>query len=516
MRTPRLTGTAALRVPLLPAAVLLAVLAAGCGTRVKTGEPAAVASVQSAAPAAAGTNSATGADGLAGVTGTTSPAAAAGTPGGSAASDRALATTGGRTTTKEGTTDGAARTRGPAPGSAPTGPVSVTPGRESPGPAPPSAAPGGSAACPPGDPIVVGSVGTQSGIVGGALVDGVRAVQAWSQWVNGRGGVRSTERCHPVRVIVADDGADPARHRAAIQDLVERRGVVAFVHNTAPVSGQSSTAYLEQRRVPVIGEDGGAQWYYQSPMFFPQATAADPLLYSGLQVPAIVAVPAGLTRLGSVTCQEAQYCTNADREWSGSTAREVGFQPVYRSRASLAQPSYTAECLSALNSNVKVLAVVLDGNGVERLARGCAMQGFRPTYTFAAGSVADRMKDNPDLDGALITLQVAPWFATELPAIAEYHAAMKAAGLTPNASSIIGWTSGKLFEAAVRHLPSAPTSAAVLEGLWSIGGDTLGGLTHPLTFHRDATAPPVSCGFLIKIESRRFTAPLGTRIICRP
>ncbi len=513
-----------MRVGRLAAATLIAVLAAGCGTRVKTGAPAAVAAVQNSAPAAAGTNSAagtdvvTGAGGLAGAIGTTSSATPAASPGGSAATGQArLGTAGGRTTTGDANSDGATRTRGTAPGSAPTGPA-VDPARGSPGstPSSSSAAPGGSAPCPPGDPIVVGSVGTQSGIVGGALVDGVRALQAWSQWVNGRGGARSAERCHPVRVIVADDGADPARHRAAIQDLVERRSVVAFVHNTAPVSGQSSTAYLEQHRVPVIGEDGGAQWYYQSPMFFPQATAADPLLYSGLQVPAIVAVPAGLTRLGSVTCTEAQYCTNADREWRGPTAREVGFQSVYSSRASLAQPSYTAECLSALNSDVKVLAVVLDGNGVERLARSCAMQGFRPTYTFAAGSVADRMKDNPDLDGALITLQVAPWFATELPAIAEYQSAMKAAGLTPNASSIIGWTSAKLFETAVRHLPAAPTSAAVLEGLWSIGGDTLGGLTHPLTFHRDADAPPVSCGFLIKIESRHFTAPLGTRIICRP
>jgi hypothetical protein len=62
---------------------------------------------------------------------------------------------------------------------------------------------------------------------------------------------------------------------------------------------------------------------------------------------------------------------------------------------------------------------------------------------------------------------------------------------------------------------STPTSAAVLDGLWAIGGDTLGGLTHPLAFHRDADAPLVSYGFLIRIESRRFTAPLGTRIICR-
>jgi branched-chain amino acid transport system substrate-binding protein len=368
------------------------------------------------------------------------------------------------------------------------------------------------AGCAPGAPIRLGSVGTQSGIVGSSISGGVKALQAWVRWINSRGGIN----CHAVELTVADDGGDPARHQALVQQLVEEKGVIAFVHNTAPLSGQASISYLEQKRVPVIGEDGGAQWFYQSPMFFPQATAANPLLYTDLQVPASVAVPNGLTRLGSLTCQEAQYCTDADREWSGQSARDVGFEPVNRARASLAQPAFTAECLNAKNANVQTMIVVLDSNSMTRLARDCAAQGFKPTYTFAAGSVADRMKDDPNLDGSLIALQVAPWFATDLPAIAEYQEAMRAAGLTPDASSIIGWTSAKLFETVARNLSANPSSAEVLEGLWALQGETLGGLTYPLTYTRDANAAEVSCGFLIRIESRAFVAPNGTQMLCKP
>jgi hypothetical protein len=127
------------------------------------------------------------------------------------------------------------------------------------------------------------------------------------------------------------------------------------------------------------------------------------------------------------------------------------------------------------------------------------------------------MKDDPNLDGSLIVLQVAPWFETSLPAVAEYQDALRSygAGLAPDASTITGWTSAKLFEAAAGNLSANPTSADVLEGLWSLQRETLGGLTHPLTYARDAKAPEVSCGFLIRIESRTFVAPNGTQMICR-
>ena len=50
---------------------------------------------------------------------------------------------------------------------------------------------------------------------------------------------------HPVQLIVADDGGDPAKHRSLVQQFVEQRGVVAFLHTTAALSGQSAVTYLE-------------------------------------------------------------------------------------------------------------------------------------------------------------------------------------------------------------------------------------------------------------------------------
>ena len=75
--------------------------------------------------------------------------------------------------------------------------------------------------------LVIGSVGTLSGPVGAAVGQVTTGVQVWVRFINERGGVRG----HRVRLVTADDGGDPARHRAIVQDLVENRHVIALVGN---------------------------------------------------------------------------------------------------------------------------------------------------------------------------------------------------------------------------------------------------------------------------------------------
>jgi branched-chain amino acid transport system substrate-binding protein len=46
----------------------------------------------------------------------------------------------------------------------------------------------------------------------------LEALQVWTASINARGGLNG----HRVRLIVADDGGDPARSKALVQDAVER------------------------------------------------------------------------------------------------------------------------------------------------------------------------------------------------------------------------------------------------------------------------------------------------------
>ncbi|MDQ1424820.1 MAG: branched-chain amino acid transport system substrate-binding protein, partial [Acidimicrobiaceae bacterium] len=59
-------------------------------------------------------------------------------------------------------------------------------------------------------PIKVGNIGIYSGVGGAVTRNGLSALKAWEQSVNAQGGVAG----HPVQVVVADDGGDPAQSLA--------------------------------------------------------------------------------------------------------------------------------------------------------------------------------------------------------------------------------------------------------------------------------------------------------------
>jgi branched-chain amino acid transport system substrate-binding protein len=371
---------------------------------------------------------------------------------------------------------------------------------------------GAAASTAKGSPIVIGSVGTQSGIVGASISDGTRALQAWAGGINAKGGIKG----HPVQVIVGDDGGDPARHQQLVQQFVEEKHVAAFVYNSAPLSGQSSVQYLTQKRVPVIGSELGGQWFYDSPMFFPQTSSGLALTYVNIAGVAGYAVPKGKTKVATLTCQEAQFCTDANRIWP-QTAPGVGLTVVSQGRASLAQPDFTSECLSAKNAGAQILLMAMDTNSVGRVASACARVDFHPVFSFATTVTVDRMKGDPNLEGTVLTLPLQPWFQTSNPAVAEYRDTLARflPGQTPTASGENGWASAKLFELAASRATDPTSTARILDGLWSLKDETLGGLIPAVTFAKDQKAPQVRCWTPVVIAGGQFTAPEGSQLRCK-
>ena len=269
----------------------------------------------------------------------------------------------------------------------------------------------------PRSPILVASVGTYSGPIGSALEPILKGAQLWVKAMNAKGGLNG----HQIKLFVYDDGGDPAKHRAQVQDAVEHRGILGFLMNAEAFTGAGSVEYLNAKRIPVVGMDLGEHWAYSSPMYFPQGPVGDELIRTYALAIAQQVLPRGKQRFGTLICVEAP-CDRPDRV-VGETARKAGLDHVYRGRASLAQPDYTAECLSARNQAVEVLAIILDVNSVNRVTAACARQGFHPLY--AVFVMDDKMKDNPELAGALAISPVFPFFQSGSPATDEFRAALR-------------------------------------------------------------------------------------------
>ena len=361
------------------------------------------------------------------------------------------------------------------------------------------------------EPLRLGSVSTLSGPYGGTLRSALKAVQAWVADVNSRGGVNG----HPVEYSIVDDGSDGSRNRALVQELVERRGVVAFLYANAALSGSASVAYIQEKKIPFIGTDGGSPWYQHHSMYFPQMPNDVYTGYAFAGATSTVALPLGKTKVALIYCSEAAAC---DATVNAKAFAKYGFEIVYSAKVSLAQPDFTAQCLAARNAGAQVAFIGLDRGSINRVADSCANVDFRPIYGWPTHSTADPQLKNPNLENAAIATITAPWFADAVPGVAEMRVAMTkyAPGTAIDGPAMFGWTAAKLVEKATRDL-TEPTSAAVLKGLYTINNDDIGGITYPITFREGAPNNAESmqaCWWAVQIKDGQWTLPEGIKRHC--
>jgi branched-chain amino acid transport system substrate-binding protein len=359
--------------------------------------------------------------------------------------------------------------------------------------------------------VVLGSVGEQSGLAGASIAGGPRAVAAWAASVNAAGGLD----CHPLRYIIADDGGDPAQNQALAQQLVEQDHVIAFVHMDGPLAESGSEQYLASHGIPVVGSGGGAEFYYEHPTFFPQIATGSNFVAASVGPALDLPAQAG-QRMGILTCIEAKECIQFS-ELSPGFARALGLNYVYNGQGSLAASDYSSQCLAAQKAGALTLSMFTDANSVFRVVRSCDAVGYHPQYILAGTEVVPAMTGVTSLDGAIITSATIPWMVRGNASVDQFNAVMTnfAPGVPLDPSATSGWVSAQLFATAVKALSDNPTSAEILDDMYTVKHDDLGGITQPLTYTAGQRTPqnPV-CWWSIKLIGGKWASPDNGRRTC--
>ena len=413
-----------------------------------------------------------------------------------------------------GTRAGSAASAGPGVRREPTGAAGAGNGGARPaGPA--GAGPG----IDPGDPgrggpvppaagksvVVLGSFGTASGVIGAQVAAIPPATRAWLADVNARGGLSG----HPVKVVFGDDRGDPQQALSLVRRMVEQDGAIAFVATYTVTTMESVAPYLEARNVPIIGATGGSEVEDTSPMIFNPTLGADHgIAWSYLLT---IAAQTDKRKLSIFYCREAATCQNQVRRIKELAPRLPGFSVVHEAQVSIVQPDYTAEVLAARNAGAEIVVTVMDAASTIRVLRSAHRQGWKPivSATHNLNSASFRTGD-AELDGTLAASTTVPY--TTSARLAPYREAMQRyqPGAPLGGYGASAWAHALLVERlTAAWAQPQPTSRDVVEALYGLRRETIGGLIVPVTFNRGPHRAVNLCVVPVRYEDGMFRPPGG-------
>ncbi|HEX4101966.1 MAG TPA: ABC transporter substrate-binding protein [Pseudonocardiaceae bacterium] len=353
--------------------------------------------------------------------------------------------------------------------------------------------------------LTFGTIGSFSGLFA-ILGPWAKALGVWVAMQNDHGGLDG----HPIKLIVGDDGGDPAAGLGLAKRMVEQDHITAFV-GTAEIFGMDQYAdYAKSKGLPWIGGDGIDPRWQSDPNLFPVM----PPFINGVITALQHFVSEGATRLGVAYCLEvSKLCTlGSDTIMKSPVAKYV----VADEQISLVAPSYTSQCLRMQAAKVEVIFLYLETTATQRFAQDCASQGYRPKYVSTALSASEDYPKADVLQGTSVPAEIVPPTETQLPVVAQFLAALAkyAPGVEPSGINAPGWADGLLLGRAGAHLSDNPTAAEFMENLWKMKGDTLGGYTAPLTFRKGQPALASSCTYLWGVKDHKWYAPQGAKLSC--
>jgi branched-chain amino acid transport system substrate-binding protein len=363
-------------------------------------------------------------------------------------------------------------------------------------------------------PITVGFVGSITGLYGTSFRPVLTAIQANITDLNSGGGING----HPIKLIVADDGGDPANYLAQLRRMVEQDKVIGFVGNTHGASlSQAAVDYVGAKGIPILDGDDSNLLAPTSPMIFGFGAAG--IALNGTEFAAARDLLGKGLKVGFISCQEVQQCSDYATTFGGFSAK-AGFTPVFAGRASLTAPDFTANCLQARNAGAQVLFLRIDINSVKRIGRDCSRQGYKPTYVTAPVLTDPSSPSNPAMDRLIIPSQQFPFIDNSLPEEKRFRSVLlQTVGLDQIfAAHAQGWNVADIFAKAAQSIaPDAtPSTALLLKGLYTFKSETLGGTSQPLTYVPGKPPAHVNnmCAFPMQVVDGKWTAPRGNKPSC--
>jgi branched-chain amino acid transport system substrate-binding protein len=358
---------------------------------------------------------------------------------------------------------------------------------------------GSSSSAAAGGTIKIGVMCTCSGAGGfGAFIKpGEQVYEAWAKTVNAAGGLNGSQ----IEIISKDDTGNPGTATTNIQALLSAKVVAIADFSVVDLAWADA---VKTAGIPVVGVQSANGPFGTNPFFYPEGQTND----SATEATVRTAKAAGAKNIADFYCAESPVCAQSVGVFK-KLGQSLGVPLKYNAKVAATAPNYTAQCVAAKQAKVDAVFIGDASAIIARIATDCARQGFNPIWVVQGLGFGMIEAKTPALkDNLWIPFPSTPFWATDNAAVKEGSDAIDkyAPGISKvdalyNQSDFMAWTSGKLLEAAVKAsgVSGAPTSADILKGLNSMKGETLNGLTVPLTFN-EGEGHKVDCWFTARVQ----------------
>lgn len=361
-------------------------------------------------------------------------------------------------------------------------------------------------------PLVIGVMGSFTGVASGSTADAKVLTQDWVSATNASGGING----HPVQAIYLDDLNTPSTALTNAEQLVNQDHVKAILD----LSDDQEATWAkvpDTAKVPVIGQ-AESPTFGTDPNFYSVGTTVEPLIWGELKAASLAKV----TKIGALYCAEIASCAETVPLFT-TLGPTTGVHLAYSAKVSSTASSYTAQCLGAKGAAANGVTVGAASDVALRVAESCSAQGYKPVWVSTAGEMTTTWLSQPAVNGATGSVQDVPWFDNSIPATQAMQAAISKYSpsvLTSSsfgATATIGWAAGVVFATVAKTANLTPdsTQAEIIAGLDTVKNNTFGGITPPLTYTAGKAAQ-VPCSFVAGISNGKWTEPIGLKTICMP
>lgn len=347
-----------------------------------------------------------------------------------------------------------------------------------------------------GDPIKIAYGASMSGPQATNGLGAQAVAHAWQEYTNSHGGVAG----HPVEIEVADTKNTVPGATSVAKGFLEDDSVDA-IFLTDLVAEGAMVDLFKDTPVAIISGGGSSDTLWSAlPGVFQDVSGSD---YT-IKAYADQAKTAGATTFGWAACAEVAVC----QENGGKAmdyAEEIGMKPAGTQLVSASAPDYTAECLSFNGEGADAIAFNIGFATGTRFASDCLQQGYSGIFSVinsgfdqeAFGKVSG-FRSTGGTNGF-------PWWADAEP-VRIYRESMEKYspdGIVTSGNSTAIWSSFELLKKAIETAkPAEITRATVLEAMYGVKDETLGGLLpSPVTYTKDKPSERIGCSWLFTFDA---------------